>query len=474
MNPYFIGQTRYSLYIPRSAAWRASAGAESPAAEDRVLPDARYKQYLYDPVRLDFRDYIFTHLTAPALASAAEGHNVVHFVTYSESLPEKYQTSLERTARRFPVLKLLKLPEGASGAAEIDAYIKANISGVYGRYRLDDDDVLAKQYFTAMARFVNERFVGTAVSLPLGIEAVMDSGKYFNFREAHVPMNSMGLMYVCQVGEDEKLIAPLAGPHDKSDRYAPVILDSRQVGYLRTNHEGQDNLLRHKQENMLPLLLANMDKFPAVSSPELIQENFPAISDIILGTSPRFTCAVDKPLGTGLEITLEGGSSGVTIILEGEAPNGLRAHPVALSLELTRGLGSRVAKTTTVIGVATSPNSAIGQFKYFDIKPGKFRSMASVYLADGVTVRKARVVPLVKEARDIGVASVSCVHNASQATLNELEPAKGRQITRRAEVKKQLFSVGRWLQPKVRKIMVQLLGQGRTDSVIRSVAARLS
>ncbi|WP_083319810.1 glycosyltransferase [Corynebacterium sp. HMSC074A01] len=473
MNPYFIGQTRYSLYIPRSAAWRASAGAASPAGEDQVLPDAQYKRYLYDPLRLDFRDYIFTNLTAPALASAAEGHNVVHFVTYSESLPEKYQTSLERTARRYPILKLLKLPDGASGAGEIDAYIQANVSGVYGRYRLDDDDVLAKQYFTAMARYVNERFVGTAVSLPLGIEAVMDGGQYFNFREAHMPMNSMGLLYVCQVGDDKKIIAPIAGPHDKSDRYAPVILDARQIGYLRSNHEGQDNLLRHRQENMLPLLLANMDRFPAVSSPQVIRENFPAVSDIILGDSSTSTFAVDKSLDNGWEFALEGGASGVTVILEGEAADGLRAHPVALSLELTRRLG-RVAKASSVIGVATSPNSAIGHFKYFDIKPGRFRAMASVYLADGVTVRKARVVPLVEEARDISVASVSCVHNANRAVLNEVELATARRISRRAEVKKQLFSVGRWLQPKVRKVMVQLLGQGRTDSVIRAVAARLS
>ena len=160
MKPVFIGQTRYSLFVPDSGAWRASSVA------GREVSD--YRNYLYAPERLDFRDRVFTTLTVPSLAVAAEAHEVHHIVSYSESLPEKYIDSLNRTAEKFPFLVLQELPDGVSDWGRSEQIIKEKVGvGVFGRYRLDDDDLLSKHYFDVMHRFVKPEFVGMVVSLSL-------------------------------------------------------------------------------------------------------------------------------------------------------------------------------------------------------------------------------------------------------------------------------------------------------------------
>lgn len=474
MGPIFIGHTRYSLFVPRSAAWRASAN-ESVSGEGRPESSTeRYKKYLYEEERLDFRDYVFTNLTVPALASAADGYNVVHFVTFSESLPEKYKMSLRRTAQQFPVLKLLELPDGISGGAQIDSYVRKNVSGVFGKYRLDDDDVLGQKYFTAMARYVDERFVGTAVSLPLGIEAVWDGNGYFNFREAHVPMNSMGLLYVCEHKGDGTIITPRTGAHDKSDRYAPVILDARQIGYLRTNHSGQDNLLRHKGASVLPVLVHNMDKFPALATPDVIEESFPAVSSIILGKDSTVKRSIDGQLNNGIQIQLESGSSGITVLMEGTAPEKLEQNSVVLAMDILANNGKRVSKLESVVGVGTSPNHAIGHFRYFDIEPGSFRAMVSVYLPDGMVVSKARILPLTNVAKEVVVTSVSCTHNAESVSVTEIDSVGSLEANRFSNtIQRWGLSIGRRVLPRLKMVMWRILGQERTDSIIRNVVARI-
>lgn len=53
-----------------------------------------------------------------------------------------------------------------------------------------------------MSRYVEERYVGMVVSLPRGVEAILDGREVFNLREAHFPMASMGLLHVCRINKD--------------------------------------------------------------------------------------------------------------------------------------------------------------------------------------------------------------------------------------------------------------------------------
>lgn len=466
LPPTFFGQTRYSLYIPESGAWRAS----SAGGQDR----GEYRDYLYAPERLDFRDKVFTELTVPALADAAESFDVWHIVSYSESLPEKYVESLKRTAEKFPFLLLQELPDGVGDWGSSERVIREKLtSGVFGRYRLDDDDVLSKHYFDVVERFVRPEYVGMVVSLPRGVEAIYSNGHYFNFREAHVPMNSMGMLYVSELSEGGAIRAPRAGAHDKADRLAPVILDASKIGYLRTNHDGQDNMLRHQTEFIPDRLVSNMDRFPALTSTNLIRESFPSIASKVLGDEDVIERRWASRLGDGIQISIDGESSGITVTLSGEAPIGIRKHPLALSLELRSPRGRDIRSGASLKGIATSINPVIGQFVYFDVEPGPFTASASVFLADGVRIRAAKVVPLVSEAREIHIESCAVDQEGAGVEFANLSAAQAKATSLRAKAKNHLREFGMSVWPKLKPRLINVLGIDRTHRLVEYAAAKL-
>ncbi|WP_286360937.1 glycosyltransferase [Corynebacterium afermentans] len=466
MKPTFFGQTRYSLFIPDSAAWRASS-RDGRASEE-------YKRYLYDPDRLDFRDKIFNELTVPALADAAENHDVWHIVSYSESLPEKYVESLERTAEKFPFIVLQELPDGVADWGRSEAIIKQKLgSGVFGRYRLDDDDVLSKHYFDVVERFVGPEYVGMVVSLPLGVEALYSNGHFFNFREAHVPMNSMGMLYVSELHQNGTIRSPRAHAHDKADRFAPVIMDASGIGYLRTNHGGQDNMLRHRTELVSDRLVTNMDKFPALQSTDLVRESFPAIASIVLNDADAATFAWGRTVGNGLHVSFDEATRGLTVTVSGEAPQEIRKHPLALSLELETPSGRKLASRARLKGLATSANPAIGQFVYFDIKPGRFTASASAFLADGIKIKSAKLVPLVPEASDILLDACTVDHESSGANLSPLSPEAARAASFQQQMREQARRFGIQVWPRLRPVLSSILGVERTNRITELGAAKL-
>ena len=467
MKPTFFGQTRYSLYIPDSAAWRASSGSS--------LGGEEYRNYLYAPDRLDFRERVFTELTVPALADAAEKHEVWHIVSYSESLPEKYAEKLRCTAEEFPFLILQELPDGVSDWGPSEQIIKEKLrSGIFGRYRLDDDDLLSKHYFDAVTRFVKPEYVGMVVSLPRGIEAIYSKGHYFNFRDAHVPMNSMGMLYVSELTQEGAIRAPRAGAHDKADRLAPVIMDASQIAYLRTNHDGQDNMLRHQAGMVTERLVSNIDKFPAVPSVELVRENFPAIASKILNDDRVAKRNWAHPVEDGIQISFDGDSSGVTVAISGEAPEGIRQNPLALSLDLESPRGRSVSVSSKLKGLATSADPTIGQFVYFDVKPGKFAVSASAFLPDGVRIRSAKIVPLVREARAIHIDSCVVDHEGHGVRFNVLSPAQSMIAAQRSKAKKRVREFGLRIWPSLKPLLINVFGVDRTNRLMDFATAKLS
>ncbi len=466
MEPKFFGQTRYSLYIPDSAAWRASSGSGQGGEE--------YRRYLYAPERLDFREKVFTELTVPALADAAGKHEVWHIVSYSESLPEKYTDNLKRTAEKFPFLILQELPDGAGDWGPSERIIKEKLgSGTFGRYRLDDDDLLSMHYFDLVKRFIKPEYVGMVVSLPRGIEAIYSNGHYFNFRDAHVPMNSMGMLYVSELTPDGTIRAPQAGAHDKADRLAPVIMDASKIGYLRTNHDGQDNMLRHQTSMVTERLVSNMDKFPAIPSVELVRENFPVIASKVLNDDRVAKQKWAGSVGDGIHISFDGDSSGVTVTISGNAPEGIRQNPLALSLDLKTPRGKSVSVSSRLKGLATSADPAIGQFVYFDVKPGGFTASASAFLPDGVRIQSAKIIPLVREARSIYVDFCVVDHEGTGVRFNVLRPAQSKMAAQRAQAHTWVREFGLRVWPSLKPRLINVFGVNRTNRIMDFVTARL-
>lgn len=465
MKTQFVGQTRYSLYIPESRAWRATAQPNS--AQD-------YRDYLYAPERMDFRDKVFNELTVPSIAEAARGQELIHIVSFSESLPMKYKESLERTADRYPFIRLQMLPDGTHDWGHVDRFIKEHLEpGVFGRYRLDDDDILSTHYFSEMKRFIKPEFVGMAVSMPLGIEAIYDSGHFYNFRESHLPMNSMGLLYVSELRADGGIRAARAGAHDKSDRFAPVILNSSKIGYLRTNHTGQDNLLRHDQRGVVEKLLSDMDRFPAISSATKLRSDFPVIADSVLNAHASVSIDWNKPLGHGVELEMVGGSQGVTVSVTGNAPQGLREHPIALSLSLRSQRGRALGPRARFAGLSTSISSQIGQFVYLSVEQGEFEATASAYLPENVVISEVRLIPLVSNARNVLIEKITVDCNSGNVHVSALGAGTARKLSFSQKMRKKAFIVAKKYRSLIQPRLVKALGPKRANRVLSFLAAKL-
>lgn len=438
------------------------------------VSEEQYRRYLYSPERLAFRERIFTTLTVPAIENAAENFDIRHIVSYSQSLPDQYKDSLQDTAEKFPFLVLQELPDGVSDWGPAEQRIKKLIKpGVFGRYRLDDDDVLSKHYFELMSKYIKDEFAGMVVSLPLGIEAIYHDDHFYNFREVHVPMNSMGMLFVSKLGDDGTVFGPRAGAHDKADRIAPVIIDSRKLGYLRVNHTGQDNLLRHHNDRVYDQLLTNMGKYPAVKDLKDIREGFPAVADKILQTSSMVMKEWSAPVGDGIQLHVDGETSGMTITIRGSAPEGVRKHPLALSLSLVSASGRHLGPRKQVAGIATSLNAAIGQFTYFDVSGGDFTSSASVFVPGETRIRSARIIPLVSDAKDIEIESISIDYEGSQISVATLGSATRRLLTGEQPIRGIFNQVAMRLKSALMPWMTRVLGAERANSIVGSVADKL-
>lgn len=393
----FVGHTRFSLFVPDSASWRASNGQTGFSEEE-------YRDYLYDDTRLSLRTDIFLNHTLPTLSQAAKGFDVKHIVSFSESLPQKIKVLLREAAENYGFLHLDELPDGDSGWTAVRRLIQGTgFKGTFGRYRLDDDDVLSVHYFQTMVNYLKPEFEGMLVSMPLGVEAVYTDGQFFHMREAHTPMNSMGLMSICAVKDGGTVVEPKSGPHDKSDRYVPVILDASQVGYLRAIHAGQDNAMRHEPSVLMTRLLENMASFPPFTDIAAFEAAFPTVT----GQMQRRSVAleVEHVVGQGRHFLLEPAGQDVSIVIEGKSGFVL-ANELLVSLWLEDSQGRRVPSYRTVEGFAASSNPSIGHFAYVPIAEGSFRSLVSLHLEHGYRLRGLRLLPLSERAKTVQISQV--------------------------------------------------------------------
>lgn len=106
----FVGQTRFSIYNPGSGAWKSSSKTDSNTEDD-------FAEYLYSDSRLAPRAEIFFNYSLPMLAQAAERHRLLHIISYSSNLPEKYRDQLKSAALAHP---FIVLDEKRTGRASVE------------------------------------------------------------------------------------------------------------------------------------------------------------------------------------------------------------------------------------------------------------------------------------------------------------------------------------------------------------------
>ncbi|WP_460681773.1 glycosyltransferase [Nesterenkonia populi] len=242
-SPLFVGHTRFSVHQFGSRYFNATREGDAGAG----FSEEEYTAWLYSDERLNPRIEIFTQLSLPQLAQAAEGHNVVHYVSFSPSLPERHKSALKKAATEYEFVELNETTRTVS-STPAKSLIRAAAekhgltNGPVGVYRLDDDDVLSVNYFERMAPYVKKSHIGWWVSQGLGLAAIRLGQDLIYAREYYYPKSAFGPL--CIAGYDRGEVSHIKAPkHTIMDQTNPTILDSREPAYFHIRHRGQDSTL---------------------------------------------------------------------------------------------------------------------------------------------------------------------------------------------------------------------------------------
>jgi hypothetical protein len=272
----FVGQTRFSLFMPGAGAWRASGNSI-------FRTESEYRAYLFSEERLDIRSRIFFNYSLPQLADAAEGYDVTHLISYSENLPRKYQRKLEEASIEYSFLELDKVKTGGKPVNPKDIVSRraGGVQRLFAEYRLDDDDMLSVDYFERLAEYVRPEYVGMYVSFGAGIAAIYVEGRFYDARRSRFPLIAIGLAKVCQIDPDGTITSPKKISHTMSDTVAPVILDSRRIMYIWTRLESSDMAVKDStvksQAELREILRKRNSKYPFLEDMEEVRVQFPHV-----------------------------------------------------------------------------------------------------------------------------------------------------------------------------------------------------
>lgn len=299
----FIGHTRFSLFDPKSGSWRATRGIGGGLFETLEA----YRNHLFSPERLKPRLDCFINLSLPNLALAKKDYRVRHIVSYSASAPEFMKEALAEAAEQYEFLVLDEQAEDAVRPPQAAVEQVANDflaeEDVFGWYRLDDDDLLAFNYFSALAPFVQEWSVGMSLSPSVGLTAFLEDGRFSDFRYEHFPMNAQGLASVCGKNGAQFRI-PKQVSHTRTDHDHPVILYGLEPLYLRSRHLDQDTSLDRNADTARAKLKKEAAGQPRFEATWQIADIFPALDGRYNRPDPIFQTAKHIDLGSlGLDVS---------------------------------------------------------------------------------------------------------------------------------------------------------------------------
>ena len=414
----FIGHTRFSLFEPESGAWHASKGTRFKTIDE-------YRAHLFSEERLAPRTEAFIQESLPQLEAASKGHDLYHVVSYSDSMPEIYEEALQEAAERFPFVVLDRRVNGRASISTdkvaLDAVsILKPEGGVFGRYRLDDDDLLPATYFDQVARYVTPDHVGWMVSLGTGYTGIKIDGAYYDLRRAYFPLLALGLLSICKVDDFGRIIAPVGAPHHLSDRANPVIMDSRSVGYFWGRHPLQDTAVGRgalTRAQSINRLRDNISTYPPVPEEEDLEGIFPAVAHKMYRQSGPSDAAENMLLtplildhvGTRFDFPAKRKYLDITIDLD--CKGNLKRHNALISFHLTDDTGGPIRADLDAKlvdgGIVRSLNTDIGHYRYLPTVEGQ-RSMHYLFdLPAGVECRGVSVRRFGESESEIRVTRLS-------------------------------------------------------------------
>ncbi|MGP9737760.1 MULTISPECIES: glycosyltransferase [Halomonas] len=224
---YFVGVTRFSLFLPGSGAWLLSKTSEDD-----------YVKSLFSDERLSTRFNIFFKKAVPIYQKMAEKYDYNHVIQYSSLMPEKWKVRLFEESRKYDFIILSESGKELQPIPILEI-LKDRPAGSLALFRVDDDDILPSSYLDNLSRYNNENFEGMIISFGRGLAASYYSGGFIDFRECHRRFLALGMAFVGRYSEGSYWL-PKIGNHELVDKHSPVVVDSRELMFVWTHHNGQD------------------------------------------------------------------------------------------------------------------------------------------------------------------------------------------------------------------------------------------
>lgn len=377
----FIGHTRYSLWKPGSSKWRATNGSRFQSEEE-------YREYLFSEGRLALRSEIFLNRSLPALAIASENFNFKHVVSFSSELPSRYKNQLLNAAKKYDFLLLDEQNTTDSGIS-VDELAESIFpkNSPYAVFRLDDDDILATNFFDLLKPYVRTEFAGMQVSMPSGFTGIIEGSRFRNIASMYSPLIALGLAGIHWKSPEGDLIAPRWVSHPKSDRANPVIMDARNPVYFRGLHLGNDTGITRDGTSAMQEAYKELGRYRPVTSVELelFESLFPTMKEGVV----KYT---EELLFEGLHLLEEEVKFLLPSPMQRFSIHGsfrFSEHPGKLNSLLRFELRNSNNEIVTdsqlkTVGLAYSKSPKAGYFRYIYSQAGEVLTRGDIELPEGI------------------------------------------------------------------------------------------
>lgn len=221
-----------------------------------------YKSSILDPERLKVRERIFFDNTVPLFVSQhnklmEEGVFFKFCIAVSDQLPRKLMQRFDALVCEYgDVFSLYKVSEDSRHSwldtlqCQVEAVADRNTHGnrrelIVSNFRLDDDDLLSKEYFSRQVKYLDSCYEGFYVTFPKGYVGLFDDG-YEAFYDVSRPFLAIGLSKISKFDTSEKRFLTerpcifAAGGHSRLINDSVSILDSSILAYIWTVHAYSD------------------------------------------------------------------------------------------------------------------------------------------------------------------------------------------------------------------------------------------
>lgn len=248
MKKHVFVMIRYSVLAESKNSWVIGRDVDTEA----------YKEKLFSEERLTLHQELFFNVTLPSLRKMDNKSTTV-FIFTSDELPELYLNNLFDEVSKDNNFKIIKLPRKGLMTGQMHSVLQKELDTfnddvLYATVRLDDDDALSERFDKELSKYLNNGFVGYAVSFPVGVAGMYEDGEYKSYYQISQPKIALGLSYINSMKKGKKAKQPISifglGNHTKVDEKAPLILDVGKPMFLRTVHGQSDAYSKKLKEKV--------------------------------------------------------------------------------------------------------------------------------------------------------------------------------------------------------------------------------